>query len=571
MQIYEHNIKLSWLKSAAIASVWGSTEVMLGSFLHNIKLPMAGTLLTFIAIIYMSVFAIIWKEKLLILKASLITALIKSISPSSVLLGPMTAIILEGLLFELALLVIGRNFLGIVLAGMLVQISVLVHKAIALLIVYSTDLVRIINNLYTFAQRQFQFELSGQQALFIIIIIYAIIGLSASIIGYIAAKSTKKKLQNLSKDLNINYFVIPVKINSRPFITTPAKKNPFILLVFDFIFMIFLLWLITQINFPLALTITFLSFAIYYYLYPQAFGIFRKTFFWIQIFIFFIFGVLFYYDTPSKLMFNPHGFINSGLMILRALIIIVFFSVVSIQLNNERIKAFVLRKGFHNVYLTLQLTFLTLPKFIEYFSNKLNFRLIQKLIIFSINLLDFYKRNITQRKLILIQGDLNSGKTRFVKKIISILTKNFFSIGGIYTEKTLENNKWNYYVVDILTKQKILLCTENKIENPYFKTMRFYFSKTGINYGISFIEKSITKKIIIIDEIGKLELLNYGWSPILETLLDLNKILIWTVRKKYTKEILNKFMINKAYIFDVSIDKPEQVVKFILQTYNYEK
>ncbi len=564
MRVYRNEINSSWLKAAAIGSIWGSTEVMLGSFLHNLRMPLAGSALTFIAIIYMTVFAYIWREKFIILKASLITALIKSISPSSVLLGPMTAIILEGIIFELAIALLGRNFLGFAAGGILTQMSVIFHKVVTLLIVYGSDLVRIANNLYTFMERQLRFSFPEQLAAIYLLTAYALIGLTASLIGYMAASHTKKFLDQKRENPQLSYFLKPVKINVDPFRVNPARRSPFLMLLINVVLMIFLLWLINQISIISSLIIIGLVFASYYYFYPQAFRIFKKLFFWVQIIVLFIAGVAFYYDSPSKLMFNTQGFELSGLMILRALIIIVFFSVISIQLNNERIKAYLLRRGFHNVYLTLELSFLTLPRFLEYFSQKFNLRIIRELLLFSFSLVDFYQNSMGHRSVYIIEGGINAGKTTFTKKVIKLLSQYEISIGGVFTEKKRTSDILEYLVTDIKTGQQVLLCTENKIKDPYFKTMRFYFNKQGVDYGIEFIKKAIESKVIVIDEVGKLELLNYGWSRIIEILLDLKKKQLWTVRKKYTRPVLQKFMINQAFIFDIEQDTPENVAKFIL-------
>ena len=41
-----------WLKAAVVGSIWASIEIILGSFLHNLKIPLSGTILSFIAMDY---------------------------------------------------------------------------------------------------------------------------------------------------------------------------------------------------------------------------------------------------------------------------------------------------------------------------------------------------------------------------------------------------------------------------------------------------------------------------------------------------------------------------------------
>ncbi len=565
MRYYKRPIDSSWLKAAAIGSLWGSTEIILGSFLHNIKLPMAGSLLTFIAIIYMTIFAYIWKDRLVILKGAVITALLKSLSPSAVLIGPMTAIILEGLLFEIAILAFGRNIVGFAVGGFFTQMSVIIHKIAGLLIVYGNDFIRIVDNLYYFVARRIYIEVPPQQALLYFFLIYGTLGIVASLLGYLAARRTIPKIENRHNEPIQEYFVKPAKINPRPFKADRPGQNAFLILAINIILLVLLLWTIGRIRFAYASFLAIVILGGYYKFYPQAFRIFKKPLFWLQLVVLFILGALFYYDTPSKLMFNPQGFEQSGLMIYRAVIIVVMFGVISIQLNNPRIKSYLLRYGFQNVYITLELAFLTLPKFLEYISEKIDLRIIQRMIIFSFSLVEIYQQNITYRNVFVIEGGLNSGKTTFIKTVIEQL-KNFgLDLGGIYTEKE-KKQVWNYYVVNILDGQKALLCSEKKMDKYYYKTMRFYFSEYGVDFGIQAIENAINKPLIIIDEVGKLELQNYGWAKMLDVLLDIHKPQLWTVRDRYTRQILRKFMINTAYIFNIKEDKPAEVAEFIYKS-----
>src|SRR6056297_2951265 len=110
-------INTTWLKAGIIGSTWAAFEIIVGSFLHNLQIPFAGTMLSATSVFLLISFVQIWKEKGLLLRAGIICALMKSISPSAVIIGPMVGIFMEGFLIELFLLVLGRNAMGYVVAG----------------------------------------------------------------------------------------------------------------------------------------------------------------------------------------------------------------------------------------------------------------------------------------------------------------------------------------------------------------------------------------------------------------------------------------------------------------------
>ena len=70
-----------WLKAAVIGGLWASLEIIIGSFLHNTRLPMAGTTLAFAGTVLLLGYYQLWPQKGLIIRAGLITAIMKSVSP----------------------------------------------------------------------------------------------------------------------------------------------------------------------------------------------------------------------------------------------------------------------------------------------------------------------------------------------------------------------------------------------------------------------------------------------------------------------------------------------------------
>ncbi|HHH54938.1 MAG TPA: hypothetical protein ENK91_14845, partial [Bacteroidetes bacterium] len=109
----------SWLKAAVIGSIWASFEIIFGTFLHNLRLPFAGTFLTFFSLILLIGFSYKWNDKYLFLKAGIITALIRSMLPTSIILGPLIGILTEAIIFQLAINIFGRTFIAFLIAGVL--------------------------------------------------------------------------------------------------------------------------------------------------------------------------------------------------------------------------------------------------------------------------------------------------------------------------------------------------------------------------------------------------------------------------------------------------------------------
>ena len=119
-----------WLKASILGANWAASEIILGSFLHNLHIPFKGNILTTIGLILMISVAYIWKDKGLFWRTGLICALMKTMSPSAVIFGPMVAIFMEALVLEISVRLLGRNFAGFFLGSALAMSWILFQKII---------------------------------------------------------------------------------------------------------------------------------------------------------------------------------------------------------------------------------------------------------------------------------------------------------------------------------------------------------------------------------------------------------------------------------------------------------
>ncbi|MBE0652894.1 MAG: hypothetical protein IH594_03805, partial [Bacteroidales bacterium] len=98
-----------WLRAAVLGSLWASFEIIVGSLLHNLRIPFAGTFLTLFSVILLVAFSRIWPQRGVLLRAGVLCAMMKSISPSAVILGPMIGILTEAFILEITFIALGRN------------------------------------------------------------------------------------------------------------------------------------------------------------------------------------------------------------------------------------------------------------------------------------------------------------------------------------------------------------------------------------------------------------------------------------------------------------------------------
>ncbi len=135
-----------WVYIAVFGALWGVVEVGLGSYLHVIFPSLGNTFFTGLTLAALGIMLALVGRSFVphrgaVLMIAVITALLKLLSPGGVKLGPMLAIVAEGLLMELGLLWRGGKVRpAYALAGALALAWNAVHPLIMLPVLFGRTL-----------------------------------------------------------------------------------------------------------------------------------------------------------------------------------------------------------------------------------------------------------------------------------------------------------------------------------------------------------------------------------------------------------------------------------------------
>lgn len=345
-----------WLKAAVIGGLWASIEIVLGSFLHNLRIPFAGTILATQGILILIAFNQVWKESGIIIRAGIITALMKSVSPSSVILGPMIGIFLEAALLEMFLFVFRRGLIGAILASSIALSSALLHKIFSIIILYGWDIVLIYKNIYLYFQKIFHTNiLSPNEFIILIFFVYMFFGALAGIIGMYIGKKVLILLPKASP-LQVEFS------NEEIFPLKSKQKFNLFLLSLNILLIPLGLYLMNKNIFYYGLPFLLLFTAYSYWQYTTILRRLKKPVFWSQLILIIILSVFFYPgDTEHSQLFNPQGLYFGFEMCFRAIFIVIAFTSISIELRNPSIKDFLYAHQLGALHGALSMAFSSLP------------------------------------------------------------------------------------------------------------------------------------------------------------------------------------------------------------------
>ena len=160
------------------------------------------------------------------------------------------------------------------------------------------------------------------------------------------------------------------------------------------------------------------------------------------------------------------------------------------------------------------------------------------------------------QKNILITGYPGVGKTTIINKIIKDLS---CSIGGFYTHEMRENGRrTGFYITDFEGNQMIM--ASERSNSPY------RVNKYGVNIdafekiGIPAMERALQNAdLIVIDEIGRMEMFSPKFCDMLRIVFDSDKPLLAIIKKidcELTKELKRR---KDVIIFEVTANNRDRI------------
>ncbi|TNF37828.1 MAG: hypothetical protein EP313_08985, partial [Bacteroidetes bacterium] len=347
-----------WIRASIIGTIWAAAEIVLGSFLHNLRVPFSGNMLTAIALVILIAVSYRWRQHGLYWRAGLICALMKAMSPSAIIFGPMIAIIMESVLLEISVRLLGRTYLGFITGSMLAMSWNLFQKVFNMVIFYGGNLVEIYSSITDWASKQLNFRFDAFWApLILLLSLYALFGAMAAVVGIV----TGRRIASLPPEE-----VLP----EAPVIRTPEKRRneafgyslawltADIMLVAGALLVVGMLswvwWIIVVIP-----VVTLMAMR-----YKRAMRQLSKPGFWVTFVVITMLSALAFAALKPGENTLAEAILIGVQMNFRAVIIIVGFSALGTELYNPKIRNLFSRTRLRQLPLALELSAASLPTMI---------------------------------------------------------------------------------------------------------------------------------------------------------------------------------------------------------------
>jgi nucleoside-triphosphatase THEP1/SAM-dependent methyltransferase len=547
-------VALVWRRAAVYGSLWAAVEIVVGSFLHNLRVPFAGSALSAVGVVLMTAGHRASPERGLIWRSALVCALMKSVSPSAVILGPMIGIFMEGVLLEGMVRLSRGRAIGYVAGGALAVSWSMVQRLANALIAFGPDVVKLYADAYRYAARSLGVSSFGPFDL-----IATLVGLELA--AGCAAAIAGLRVAGVRPGAAPAPSVAPARSAWFPGPPTVADGNwslPRLAIVTAAL----VAGMAALGSLPLwAAAACVAAFgALVLRSYPRAAARVRRPSLWIELGAVTLAAGLVFGGITS----GAPGLITgaaAGLgMALRATMVVLGFTAISVELRNPAILARLERRRLRGLSDALGVAFGALPTFMAALSEHRGLwtqprRLGAVLLRAADQLAAAPGSGSRSRVTAIVTGATGSGKTTLVGAVVERLQARGLRVAGIVAPGLLaDGRRAGFDIVNLATGERTALAREGQAQpGQHARWSRFAFDSGGLALGRRALGVDAAgADVVVVDEVGPFELSGGGWATALDALRDFEGATILVVRDSLVDEVRARWGSANTAVHDVA-------------------
>lgn len=177
------------------------------------------------------------------------------------------------------------------------------------------------------------------------------------------------------------------------------------------------------------------------------------------------------------------------------------------------------------------------------------------------------------QSIFLLTGSVQGGKTTFLSALAALLNNRGLTLGGFLCPGTFDSgNRSEFYLKNILTGVEIPMGSVRETLH-WFKYRRFWFNPEAFKQGEEWIRESLRQEaqIIVVDEVGPMEMEGSGWSEILDDLVKMPVPLqLWSVRENILQEVMQRWDVPPEHLIRIDtmdVNQAAALIKGVLKNY----
>ena len=167
-----------------------------------------------------------------------------------------------------------------------------------------------------------------------------------------------------------------------------------------------------------------------------------------------------------------------------------------------------------------------------------------------------------QRGIHLLAGPVQGGKTTFAGRLAGMLEARDTPAGGFLCPGWFsEGVRAGFHLVNIRTGERLILAGTRQ-RAGWIPFRRFWFHPEAFRAGEQWIREAVDSRpsLLVVDEVGPMEMEGGGWSGLLDELTGKREILqLWIVRLPLAEEVAVRWGISRKRIIRTGRETPESL------------
>ncbi len=551
-----------WQRAAIYGSLWAAVEIVVGSFLHNLRVPLAGSLLAAVGVMLMTAGHRAFPERGLIWRAALVCALMKSVSPSAVILGPMVGILMEGVLLETAVRLFRGRAAGYLIGGALAVSWAMAQRVLNAVIAFGTDVVRLYVDAYSFASRSLGVSSFGPFDLIAALVAVELLaGATAAALGLRIGRNAVATAVTLPESGGPGSWFPGPPITAEGNWSIPRLVVVAAALLLGMAGLGWVPWWAGVLY-----VAAFAAFALR--TYPRALARIRRPALWVEMAAVMLLAGLVFGGVRHGLAGLLGGIAAGAAMVLRATLVLFGFTAISVELRNPAILSRLERHRLVGLSDALGVAFGALPAFTAALTGERGLwrrpsLVAAKMLQIANSLVVSAGGGRTTRPSVIVTGGTGSGKTTLVTAVVERLRARGARVAGILAPGYLaDGRRTGFDIVSLATdERKPLAREEEHVAGRHPRWSRFAFSPEGLALG----HKALTvdargADVVVIDEVGPFELSGGGWAEALDALVAAPAgAMLLVVRESVVDAVKARWGLAESVVYDVATADPQEI------------
>ncbi|MEA3462996.1 MAG: nucleoside-triphosphatase [Bacteroidota bacterium] len=171
-----------------------------------------------------------------------------------------------------------------------------------------------------------------------------------------------------------------------------------------------------------------------------------------------------------------------------------------------------------------------------------------------------------QPSIYVVTGKVQGGKTCFLTELVELLKKRKILLCGFLCPGTFDLGERSGFRLKNVETGKEVPMASVKATAHWVKYRKFWFNPEAFKHGKEWIRECLRQKvqIIVIDEVGPMELEGSGWSELLEDISQAPiPVQLWSVRENLLEDVIQRWNIASEHILHIDKLEVEQAVQRI--------